>query len=409
MPIAPDPITLRRRRRRRLASVVLTLALVGVVWQLSRPRGVTAPAQPAETDEATSATPLVTLGAIRALLLQGTPLDIGRARGTLLKREVRQVIDEFLYGKFLPIAKLSKEQALALAGRLTDSIPQTQVDELEGLAGAAGVDYRDLVVLHCLPELASWQSIGCVTLTPATRADDLLFSFATDLPAAKLLAPLGLVEAVKTEGGKAFVGLTIPGLITPLVGCNDAGLCSAMLTADRPPQAEPGGLPLLFLQRHILETASDVGSAGELLDMADRTVSGSLLLAQTDSSLDAAVVEETPTEVAWRAPEEGRLVATNLLRALSKPPLADTAVGPAPRFDTLRTWLFDHAGEVDGMSRPLHETGCLTPTALVAVRFQPRLHQLWVTWQPGGDATPTQLEWQPSDGTLRLAETAVSP
>lgn len=99
----------------------------------------------------------------------GSPYSMGFAQGQLLKDQINQFLPAFYQHieqeikdaiHTLPkelqdiIAKYGLEGALDLTYEFTKSfIPQYFLDELDGLSKGSGLDYKQLLRIHMLPEL----------------------------------------------------------------------------------------------------------------------------------------------------------------------------------------------------------------------------------------------------------------
>ncbi len=99
----------------------------------------------------------------------GSPYSMGLAQGKLLKEQINKIIPAFFQHveqeveneiTFLPkdlqqlVAKYGLDGALDVTYDLTKSyIPKYFLEELQGLADGADVDYKLLRRVHMLPEL----------------------------------------------------------------------------------------------------------------------------------------------------------------------------------------------------------------------------------------------------------------
>lgn len=99
----------------------------------------------------------------------GSPYSMGLAQGKMLKDEINKIIPAFFQHvedeveneiTFLPkelqelIAKYGLDGALDITYELTKKyIPKYFLEELQGVADGAGIDYKLILRVHMLPEL----------------------------------------------------------------------------------------------------------------------------------------------------------------------------------------------------------------------------------------------------------------
>lgn len=392
MPITPDWHLRRQARRGRWVTLILLLAAVGVVTLIGR-RGE--PDRPRSTQRETVAVAPSTdepgmVGGIQVLSLRGTPREIGREYGRQQKAEIKQVIAEFVYGA--DGLTLDRGEVAALVAQLKDRLPLTSLDTLEGMAETSGIPFDDLAALQFLPELVHGaDGCGYAAFTPATRIRDLLVGYNLDLAAGRAASGLLRVLALDEEGTRAFVGFVLPGMITPIAGMNEKGLCLAYLPTSRTDSQAPRGTPILTLMRHALQTSTSIDEVRQALEQTDRTTSYSLLAAQSAPPIDAGVLTVTPTALGFEAPEEGRLAGSGT---------ADEA-----RLGALRKWLADHAGTLSRLERPLREAGCYTEDSALTITLQPMTGLLGVAHgELAAEQTQVWLQWQAADGVVHRAE-----
>ncbi len=409
MPLAPDLRMRRQQRRTRLFSLLLLVGAVAVLALIPSRRSATQrpPEAPTTSVTVSPGGEAASLGGLRLLSLSGTAGDVGRQYGNLLRAPLRRVVDEWLAAG-LDAKGLTREQARGQARGMAGKLPQTLIDSLHGLAETSGVAYDDLLALQAFPELIAWgRSCAFAALSPATRNRDLLVGYNLDLTAPPALTDGIVALAVDEEGLPAYAGVTFAGLLAPLAGFNEQGLAVALLAVDGGSHAGPDGVPWLVLVRRLLHETASIDAARQLLEQANRTVSANLVVAQTAPKPDAAVIEALPAKLGFRASDQGRVVATNHLRALQQAPLEDDQTGTCERFDRLRAWLLDRAGTLGPLSRPIRQAGSAGPESLVAVQLQPMTGQLAAaTGALASEQEPVELAWDAATGQLAARRAA---
>ncbi len=250
------------------------------------------------------------------MFLSGTPEQIGRQHGELVKDSIE------------PIAKMPKAAAAELgaakqwpilvfaANALMRQAPKHQVTELKSMIAASGADHNSLIVGNGLIELRRMGGCAAFVVMP-DRSDSgkLLFGRNFDFPSFDVLDKYHCVFVIRPEGKNAFVSIGYPGLVGVISGINEHGLAVATLdvyrSADRSPAFNAKGCPLAMTYRRVLEECKTVEEAEVILKQAARTTYMNLVVCDSKTG---KTFELTPKQVGTRSAEKSILSCTNHFR-----------------------------------------------------------------------------------------------
>lgn len=285
--------------------------------------------------EAATASQLEEVDGVRVVVLSGSPFEMGRQHGELLRQEVRASVSRVL-GYFRQYLKIPWVRSWLVNWWLDypwrDAQPFVASDlleELRGLAEGSGVPLRELYRLHAVPDrtyscanLAAWGRI--------TSGGRLIHMRNLDWNIEVGIQEAATVFVMRPNGKRAFVNIGWAGFIGVLTGVNDAQLSIGQIGAETV-DATFRGEPMTFLMRRILEEAGTLDEAVALILQAKRTVGVNYVVA--DARAPRGVVVETTRHHARvfeanDVAEHGVSYAHPLVDAVFR---ADTAIDPVIR------------------------------------------------------------------------------
>lgn len=273
--------TPRETSRHRVAMVFLPVFAL-VTCHLSRVTVVEA-AQVEEVD------------GLRVAHLAGSPYEIGRQHGALLREEVRASLSQVLsyfrrYLKIPLVRTIAVNWWLDAAWRQARPfIPPDDLEELAGLAEGSGVPLRELARLHAVPE----RTYSCANFAAwgrATAGGRMIHVRNLDWNIQAGIQRFATVFVVRPTGKRAFVSVSWAGFIGVLSGINEAQISIGQVGAETV-DATFRGEPMTFLMRRVLEETDSVAAAVSLVSSARRTVGVNYVVA--DARAKQAVVLET--------------------------------------------------------------------------------------------------------------------
>ncbi|MBN1419330.1 MAG: hypothetical protein JXP34_11165 [Planctomycetes bacterium] len=266
------------------------------------------PALPAPEPEtlfrpATSgASSLRIVNGIPVVTLAGTPREIGRAYGTL----VRDALAFGLKGYIDPIVGDPPESGLVATAKAMD-IPAWAREEMAGMAEGSGLSYERILLTNTIFDMKKFLLCTAVCVS----GDPPLFGRNLDYPDSGVLVRLTTVFVVKPTGKKPFVSIGFPGLVGVLTGWNEDGLAAAVLEVYGH-GFRPAAMPYGMLFREILEEESAIAGAADRLRRSKISTGNNLAVMDRSGG---AVLEISPSRIVERRGSGPIVFATNHFRA----------------------------------------------------------------------------------------------
>jgi hypothetical protein len=246
---------------------------------------------------------------VRVVHLTGTPEEMGAQMGEICGEDLRYLLDANL--KKIPWIAKDPEAALAKGRRYAAGIPDDQMRELRATAKAARVEAEWLVVAATVIEIVE-ETRACAAVAAwgmATPARETIVGRNLDWHDNGKLHSRGLLVVRHPEKGRPFVSCGFPGIPGVLTGMNDSGLFTADLVqfgTKVEPRAD--GIPVMSLQRLLLEKCATAAEAAALVESSPRTVPQNYIVADASG---AVFLETNASSVTNRAPVGDTVAGTN--------------------------------------------------------------------------------------------------
>lgn len=242
-------------------------------------------------------------GGVPILYLEGTPEEMGRQHGTLLKSEIsalRSYVKAFVGPRRI---KESTADAAALFGR---HLPERYRREAKALAEAVGMPLDELLFAQWFTDL--YRSFACSAVSvPRGKDAGPFLARNLDFPTLGYLQRYSIVVVARPEGQEPFVAVGWPGLLGVLSGQNRGVALGVLVVHDS--RGARSGLPFQFALRRALEEATTSAGVEELLRETPLTVTNNLAL--VDRGGDARTLELDPEGIGSRRSEGMPLTVTN--------------------------------------------------------------------------------------------------
>ena len=209
----------------------------------------------------------------RILVLAGTPEEMGRQHGTLLKDDIRA-----LFARALPLVqpkgrlnlkRLFIPNIAKVRARCEPFIPDDHMLEMDALAEAAGLSRDEVRLANLLPEMFHCASF--VMTGKATRDGELVHGRVLDY---KRMNKLRLYDHALTficlpQGKHPFVSVGYTGFVGVVTGMNAQKLAIGAMGGRQ--SGDWDGMPMTFLVRHILEEADALPGMLRIVQRTPRT------------------------------------------------------------------------------------------------------------------------------------------
>ena len=205
------------------------------------------------------------------LIVAGTPQQMGTAHGTLLRQKANKLVDRVLYlvggVESLESGTWFLDRMAEIERRTLPHTPERFVVECDALAEAAGVSTRDGRYANLFPE--RFHCSGVAVRGKATKDGSVLHARVLDYMRDIRLQDAAAVVVFMPEGYNAWMSLGYAGFIGTVTAMNEKGLAIGEMGGGG--VGDWDGVPMSYLLRDIMERASTVEEALDVLRNSPRT------------------------------------------------------------------------------------------------------------------------------------------
>lgn len=235
------------------------------------------------------------IGGQRVVLLEGTPEQIGRAHGELLKSEAVACIDSVLYTfgtvQTIRSGRWFRHDLDAAYQRLRSHIPERHLVETRAMGRALGLDAQLVAALNVFPEM--FHCSGFAVFGSATNDGKLYHGRVLDYMTTIGLQDAATTFVVKAEGQIPFVNVGYAGFTGSVSGMNARAISLGEMGGGGEGQWD--GVPMATLMRRALEECSTLDEVMELWTNSPRTCEYYYVFAdgKTNRAVGVAAVPES--------------------------------------------------------------------------------------------------------------------
>ena len=307
----------------------------------------------------------------RVLVLKGTPEEMGRQQGRLMKKEIRALVDRMLFGVGVGT---SFEKGTWVFGeiesaqkRLAPFVDERYFREMDAMADASGVPRQEARLANLFPEM--FHCSGFALFGKATVGGRLYHGRVLDYMRGMGLEQNAVVMVFQPERGNAWVNVGYAGFIGSVTAMNDKHI--AMGEMGGRGQGNWDGKPMAELVREVMEKASTLDEAIGIMRKGPRTCQYYYVI--SDAKTKSAVgIAATPDKFETIRPGESHPLLPH--------PVEDTVLMSAgDRYEELSRRVqagfgkFDDEAARNLMRRPV----CMTSNLHCAL-FAPDTLDFWV-------------------------------
>ncbi|WP_170157582.1 C45 family autoproteolytic acyltransferase/hydolase [Roseimicrobium gellanilyticum] len=307
----------------------------------------------------------------QVLFLKGTPEEIGEQHGTIMKKEVRFLVDRILYGvgvgsSFAKGTWFFGEIESAQA-RLQPFVSEAHLREMDALAAASGVRVEEARLANFFPEL--FHCSGFAIYGDATAGGRMYHGRVLDYMKGVGLEQNACVIVMQPEGAHAWVNLGYAGFLGTVTAMNEKQIAIGEMGGKG--EGNWDGKPMAQLMREVMEQADTLDEAVEIMRRGPRTCEYYYVI--SDGKTKRAVgIAATPTtfETIWAGDTHPKLPHA----------MKDTVLMSAgDRYEALTERVKQGYGKFemetarDLMTRPV----CMTSN-IQSVLFAPETLDFWV-------------------------------
>ncbi len=241
-------------------------------------------------------------GGMQALLLRGTPEEMGTAHGTLLKNAIRGMYDRILVaaGGYLYLKDDWFFDRIAEAGRRTSPhVPERFLRELDGIAAGAGLTKEQLREINFFPEL--FHCSGVAVRGKASEFGEVIHARVLDYMRDLGLQEFALLTVWQPEGYLPWISFGYAGFAGTVTAMNAAGLAIGEMGGAG--EGDWDGIPMNFLMRRIMEECRTVEEALGLMEKLPLTCEYYYVLSDREGNLAAVAAKAGEKPVILRPGE----------------------------------------------------------------------------------------------------------
>ncbi len=307
----------------------------------------------------------------RVLVLKGTPEEMGRQHGALLKRQVRDLSDHILYGvgvgsSFEKGRWFFGEIELAQK-RLAPFMSERYLREMDALADASGLAREEIRLANFFPEL--FHCSGFAVFGKATEGGHLYHGRVLDYLRGLGLEQNATVMVFQPDQGNAWVNVGYAGFVGSVTAMNEKHLAIGEMGGRG--EGHWDGKPMAELVREVMEKASTLDEALAIMRKGPRTCEYYYVVSDAKSKRAVGIAA---------TPEKFETILPGQSHPLLPHGIPDAVLMSAgDRYEELAKRVqanygkLDAAGARDLMKRPV----CMTSNIHCAL-FEPETLDFWV-------------------------------
>jgi len=205
------------------------------------------------------------------LMVHGTPEQMGAAHGRLLAAEVRFLVQRILYvvgaADSVQSGKWFFDTMAEIQRRTEPYIPKRFLAECDALSQAAGISQRDGRFANLFPE--RFHCSGVAVRGKASKNGRVIHARVLDYMRDIGIQDVAVVVVFMPEGYNAWMTLGYAGFVGTVTAMNEKGLAIGEMGGGG--EGHWDGTPMSLLLRDVMERASNVEEALQMIKTARRT------------------------------------------------------------------------------------------------------------------------------------------
>lgn len=207
----------------------------------------------------------------RVLFLKGTPEEMGRQQGVLMKKAIHQLVDRILYGVGVGSSFVKGRwffgEIEEAQSRLMPFMEPRYLREMDALASAAGLEREEVRLANLFPEL--FHCSGFALAGEATVGGRIYHGRILDYLRGQGLEQNAVVMVVQPDQGHAWVNIGYAGFIGSVTAMNEKGVALGEMGGRGEGQWD--GKPMAQLVREVMEKAATLEEGLEIMRRGPRT------------------------------------------------------------------------------------------------------------------------------------------
>ena len=223
---------------------------------------------------------------IQVLHVWGTPFEMGKAQGMLLKEQIQDYCKLVLK---LMTEDIGGDPAIldTVYEQAKPFIPPYFIEEIKGMAEGAEIDFQTLLRVNLIGEASEWHCSLFGVWGKATESGQLLQLRALDYATHAEIQRYPQITVYHPESGHAFANIGWVGVVGAVTGISSAQMAISEIGDDYDKDNDTfAGIPFPFLLRDVLQFDNTLDEAIARIKKGPRTTS--LLFAVGDGKLGEA-------------------------------------------------------------------------------------------------------------------------
>jgi predicted choloylglycine hydrolase len=278
---------------------------------------------------------LVHQGQIPIIHLYGTPEEMGRQYGTILKPQLKSLYS--LMVSVFPKKKL--EGYIYQAKKAEPALPAEVKSELKAISEASGIEYQFVVAMNVIPR------VDCSTLAAwgeSTTGNELLMGRNAEYYTKGLNKVMGIIVVRHPDSGLKTINISYLGMVGGFTGMNEKGVCWGNMLAynGHDDSLYYNGLSIQLLMRLGGEQSSTCEEFRNFLQSQNHIIPIIVMVANQDT---AFVTEHTKDFSDYRIATRSILASANLFHTQKMA----KHVEPDERYSILLSEARKHYGNLD--------------------------------------------------------------
>ena len=307
----------------------------------------------------------------KVLVLKGTPEEMGRQHGTLMKKEIRDLVARVLYGVGVggsfPKGNWFFGEIESAQKRLTPFMDERYLREMDALASAAGVEREEARLANFFPEL--FHCSGFALYGNATVGGRMFHGRVLDYMKGVGLEQNAVVMVFQPDKGNAWANVSYAGFVGSVTAMNEKHVAIGEMGGRG--EGLWDGKPMAQLIREVMEKASTLDEAIAIMRRGPRTCEYYYVI--SDSKTRRAVgIAATPTKF--------EVIEANTAHPQLPHPVKDAVLMSAgDRYEELARRVKSGFGKFDaGTARDLMTRPVCMNSNIHSVLFAPDTLDFWV-------------------------------
>ena len=307
----------------------------------------------------------------KVLFLKGTPEEMGRQHGVLMRKQVRDLVAKILYGVGVGS---SFEKGRWFFGEIEEAqkrigpfIDERYLREMDAMALAANLDPEEIRLANFFPEL--FHCSGFAVFGQATMDGRMYHGRVLDYLRGVGLEPNAVVIVHQPDQGHAWANVSYGGFVGSVTAMNEKRISVGEMGGRG--EGNWDGKPMAQLIREVMEKASTLGEAIEIMRRGPRTCEYYYVIADGNTKR-AAGIAATPTTFEVVQPGEAH---PRLPHAIKDAVL----MSAGDRYEKLAERVQEGHGKLDAEgARRLMDRPVAMNSNIHSVLFAPETLDFWV-------------------------------